>query len=82
MDRFIELLRNVVDSYDDFVRGVVSYVRIPGNEYKREIIEEYINENPEVDSSEITRFILDETSFWNSDPKYLKTKNANTTAVM
>ena len=40
MEYFMNLLKNVTDSYDDFVRGVISYVKIPGNEYKQNLIEE------------------------------------------
>ena len=64
MDNFRDLLWNVCDAYDDFVAGVVSYVKLPGNETKRALIENYIKSNPDADTSAITRFILDETDFW------------------
>ncbi len=64
MERFTNLLNNIEDSYDDFVRGVISYVKIPGNEYKQNLIEEYIRNHPTANTSDVTDFILESTNFW------------------
>ncbi len=71
MDSFRELLWNVNDAYDDFVAGVISYVKMPGNENKRVIIEDFIKNNPGVESSEITKFILEKTGFWETNADYI-----------
>ena len=60
------LLQSVSDSYDDFVSGIISYVRLPGNEHKSRIIAEYIRSHPEAGTVEVIRFVLDETGFFES----------------
>ncbi|MBO6205587.1 MAG: hypothetical protein J6O73_01490 [Lachnospiraceae bacterium] len=74
MEYFMNLLKNVTDSYDDFVRGVISYVKIPGNEYKQNLIEEYIQDHPSSNTSDVTNYILEETDFWS---EYKEKKVAN-----
>ena len=64
MDQFRKMLQNVEDSYSDFVHGIISYVKIPGNEYKQILIENFIQNHPEADTSEISRFVYEETDFW------------------
>ena len=66
MSDFRELLRKVDRSYDGFVHAVVSYVKTPGNEYKRELIEEFIKHHPEADSSDVLHFMIEETEFFES----------------
>ena len=60
------LLQNVYDTYDDFVSGIVSYVRLPGNEHKVRIITDYIKSHPKAGTVEIIKFVLDETGFFES----------------
>ncbi|MBR6452407.1 MAG: hypothetical protein IKS87_06845 [Lachnospiraceae bacterium] len=43
MDDFRELLKSVDRSYDGFVHAVMSYVKTPGNEDKKELIERYLS---------------------------------------
>ena len=64
MEYLINLLKNIDDSYDDFVCGVISYVKIPGNEYKQNLIEEYIQNHPAASTSDVTDYILEGTGFW------------------
>ena len=68
MDEFRDRLKCVDRSYEDFVHAVMSYVKIPGNEYKRFLIEEYMDLNPEADSSDILTFMIDNTDFFSDIP--------------
>ena len=64
MDDFRELLMRVDRSYDGFVHAVMSYVKMPGNEDKKEVIEEYIILHPESDSSDVLQFMIEKTGFF------------------
>ena len=66
MDEFRELLKNVDRSYDGFVHAVMSYVKTPGNEDKKELIERYIILHPESNSSDILQFMIEKTGFFES----------------
>ncbi len=69
MNDFRELLENVDRSYDGFVHAVISYIRIPGNETKQAVIEEYIKEHPNANSSDVLQFMIDKTDFFESIEK-------------
>lgn len=62
-DNFKELLKQVDRSYDGFVHAVMSYVKTPGNEKKKDLIEQYILLHPESNSSDVLQFMLEETGF-------------------
>ena len=62
-DNFRELLNQVDRSYDGFVHAVMSYVKTPGNEDKKDLIEQYILLHPESNSSDVLQFMIDETGF-------------------
>lgn len=64
MDDFRELLKNVDRSYDGFVHAVMSYVKMPGNEDKKDLIERYIVLHPESNSSDILQFMIEKTGFF------------------
>ena len=63
MQGFKELLQHVDRSYEDFVRGVLSYTQIPGNEDKQAMIEEYIFSHPHANSSDVLEYMIKETGF-------------------
>ena len=70
MDDFRELLKSVDRSYDGFVHAVMSYVKTPGNEDKKELIERYIVLHPESNSSDVLQFMIEKTGFFESlEPK-------------
>ena len=64
MDRFRELLRTVDAYYEDFEHAVVSYIKMPGNEDKKQMIESYIMNHPAANSSDVLEFMMNETGFW------------------
>ncbi len=66
MNDFRELLKNVDRSYDGFVHAVISYVKTPGNEGKQAVIEEFIKEHPQANSSDVLQFMIEETDFFTS----------------
>ncbi len=67
MEELRALLEGVEDTYDDFVSGIISYVKIPGNEKKAKWIADYIINHPKADTVEIIRFVLRETGFFESN---------------
>ena len=69
MNEFRKLLKNVDRSYDGFVHAVISYVKTPGNEGKQAVIEEYIKEHPQANSSDVLQFMIEETGFFASMDK-------------
>lgn len=64
MDRFRELLRTVDAYYEGFEQAVVSYIKMPGNENKMEMIERFIINHPSANSSDVLEFMMKETGFW------------------
>lgn len=62
MERLKELLNNVHDSYYDFVAGVLSYAQ----KSSKNLVEmmEYIEEHPEVGTSEILEYMLGREDFY------------------
>ena len=64
MDRFRELLRTVDAYYEGFEHAVVSYIKMPGNENKMKMIEEYVINHPAANSSDVLEFMMNETGFW------------------
>ena len=66
MSEFRQMLKDVDRSYDDFVHGVISYVKIPGNEAKVQMILDYIIRHPEANSSAVLEFMIKETGYFES----------------
>lgn len=64
MQKFEQLLWSVNRAYEDYVRGVVAYISIPGNEGKRQMIEKYINSNPNADSADVLEYMISDTDFF------------------
>ena len=60
---FKELLQQVDRSYEDFVRGVLAYTQIPGNEDKQAMIEDYIINHPKANSSDVLEYLIKGTGF-------------------
>ncbi len=65
------LLRSVDRYYEDFEHAVISYLKMPGNSYKKKSIEEYIVQNPRAYSSDVLEYMIDETGFWDTYAEYL-----------
>ncbi len=74
MIEFSQLLENVDRSYDGFVHAVITYVLTPGNESKQELIKEFIHNNPSANSSDVLRFMIEETGFFDSSLSEIKDK--------
>ena len=64
MNQFRELLRTVDAYYEGFEHAVVSYIKIPGNENKMKLIEDYIVHNPSANTSDVLEFMMKKTGFW------------------
>ena len=64
MEDFRVLLRNVDGYYDGFEHAVISYIKMPGNDYKKDIIEEFIRTNPTANSSDVLEYMINDTGFW------------------
>ncbi len=64
MNDFRKMLMQVDRSYDGFVHAVISYVKIPGNEEKQEMIEQYIRMHPNANSSDVLQYMVEETGFF------------------
>lgn len=60
-----ELLYTVNKSYDDFVSLVISFVKLPGNTDKENIIKDFILSHPYADSSDVLKFMIDELGMAN-----------------
>ena len=70
MERFMTKLNNVVDSYHGFVVAVLTYVK--NNKSRIEVVENFINNNPSAQSSDILEFISDQNDFYNDAAYYNK----------
>ena len=66
MDNFRELLKHVDRSYDGFVHAVITYVKTPGNEKKKALIENFILSTPEANSSDVLNFLIEHTGFFDT----------------
>ena len=64
MEDFRVLLRNVDGYYDGFEHAVISYIKMPGNDYKKDIIEEFIRTNTTANSSDVLEYMINDTGFW------------------
>ena len=60
MKEFRELLMDVDRSYEGFVDMVTGYIMMTGNYDKMAVVADYINENPDVDSSGVLHYVVDE----------------------
>jgi len=63
MDHFTTQLNNVVDSYHGFVVAVLTYVK--NNKSRLKVVEDFINNNPSAQSSDILEFISKQDDFYN-----------------
>ena len=77
MVEFRNMLKGVERSYDGFVHAVMTYIKTPGNEHKRILIEEYIKSHPDANSSDVLQFMIEKTGFFDTNEK----KDANAYAV-
>ena len=74
MDSFAEfrkLLQGIDMYYEGFEHGVISYIKMPGNEYKQKMIEDYIIGHPDADVNDVTSYMMEETGFWEIYANYL-----------
>jgi len=55
INELTELLKNVSDTYEDFVYGVTSVVKDNGEFF--EAVRDFVKNNPEKDSSDITEYL-------------------------
>ena len=60
---FKQLLRNLNDSYEDFVAGVMAFIDLPGNSQKAYAIADFIRLHPEAGGPEVIQFMTDELDF-------------------
>ena len=64
------LLRTVDLYYEDFEHGIISYIELPGNSYKKKMIEDFIINNPSANASDVTEYMINETDFYESCAEY------------
>lgn len=57
-DELKNALRNVTDSYEDFVTG--SFASVKGNEAHQEKLLKYLKDNPNVQTDDVIDYIFDE----------------------
>ena len=62
MEKLIELLGNVKDSYYDFVVGVLNYAK--RNDRNLEDITVFIEEHPGADTSDIIEYIISRDDYY------------------
>ena len=60
MKEFREILMDVDRSYEGFVDMVTGYIMMTGNYDKMAVVADYINENPDIDSSGVLHYVVDE----------------------
>ncbi len=63
MEHFTTQLNNVVDSYHGFVVAVLTYVK--NNKSRFKVVEDFINNNPSAQSSDILELISKQDDFYN-----------------
>ena len=71
MDEFIQLLRNVDRYYKGFEDAVVSYIKMPGNACKQVLIEKFISDHPEANSSDVLEYMINEMDFRETYADYI-----------
>lgn len=57
-DELKDALRNVPDSYEDFVKG--SFASVKGNEEHQKKLLQYLKSNPEAQTDDVIDYIFDE----------------------
>ena len=62
MDRLIELLNNISDSYYDFVVGVANYAKIKDDNCDAMI--SFIENNPQALSSEVLEYMISRKDYY------------------
>lgn len=62
MEEFAAKLINVADSYYGFVVAVLTYVK--NNELRREVVENFMNNNPDALTSDILEFVSVQDDFY------------------
>ncbi len=81
MEEFVLLLRKVDRYYEGFEQAVVSYIKMPGNADKKQLIENFINSHPEANSSDVLLYMINETGFYDTYPDFKKPSNKSILAV-
>ena len=61
MTELIKYLSSIPDVYDDFVYGVISYAM--KNSAHIKVLNDYMNDNPDVTTSDVVRFISMQPDF-------------------
>lgn len=57
-DELKDALRNVPDSYEDFVKG--SFASVKGNEEHQKKLLQYLKDNPDAQTDDVIDYIYDE----------------------
>lgn len=57
-DELKDALRNVPDSYEDFVKG--SFASVKGNEGHQKKLLQYLKDNPDAQTDDVIDYIYDE----------------------
>lgn len=61
MKELHEKLRSVPDSYDGFISGILRYAST--SQPRKEKIMEYLEQNPQATSSQITKYVIEQPDF-------------------
>ena len=62
MEELRTMLKNVPDSYEDFVIGMMNYASF--SEERKQKLADYLEKNPGADTSSIIRFVSDSPDFY------------------
>ncbi len=85
MDKYSEfrnLLRGIRLYYEGFEHGVISYIKMPGCEYKQKMIEDFITNHPDADVNDVTAYMMNETGFGETYADYIPKSSTGNAAVM
>ena len=82
MKEFRSILRSVNRYYEDFEHAVISYIKMPGNEDKQKLIEEYIHKHPLADTSDVLSYMMTETGFYDVYKEYNPMSQSRVADVM
>ena len=61
MKELLQLLSEISDAYDDFLLGVINYAKKDVSHI--ELLNRYMRENPNVTSSDVIAFIMEQPDF-------------------
>ena len=82
MEEFRELLKTVDRYYDGFEQAVISYIKMPGCAYKKDLIADFITDHPKANSSDVLEYMMNETGFWETYADYIPKSSTGNAAVM